>query len=296
MLVAPDRATAEGEAIRLARQLDALQEDTGEWPGANTVDILATWLGRFSFADARPLPTQAVGRTWVLRRWDRHTEEVTHWSDQASALARLAQHARSSWDNLAGDDDVPLVPPGNDQAVADVYFGHRDDEGYSLYAAEISRVVRAQPELGRWDADACAKANSAAVFHPQERPDDEGLPCIEVAGVLVFAYLDADSRTLRVSVHLDSTDKELLRPDGSVPLRVEVEDDTVFPPPQAGQGAPAPRTRGRTLLGWLAGRAGRRGGTSRSKGVDPPNNVLVFAFRRCSHGPVRHASVRHRHR
>ncbi|MEV5400799.1 hypothetical protein AB0N26_32430 [Streptomyces cellulosae] len=62
------------------------------------------------------------------------------------------------------------------------------------------------------DEDVCAKVNSAAVFHPMAGPGDEGLPCIEIAGVLVFAYLDADIQAVRVSVHLDTTDELLVQP------------------------------------------------------------------------------------
>lgn len=45
-----------------------------------------------------------------------------------------------------------------------------------------------------------AAANSAAVFHSMAGPDDEVLPCIELAGILGVAYLDADMRAVRVSV------------------------------------------------------------------------------------------------
>ncbi|MFD3843152.1 hypothetical protein ACFWWC_44100 [Streptomyces sp. NPDC058642] len=96
-------------------------------------------------------------------------------------------------------------------------------------------------------------------------PEDEGLPCIEIAGVLVFAYLDADLEAVRVSVHLDTTDEQLVRPDGTVPMVVELADTTVFdnltPPP-----APAQPT------GWKARlrRLTRRSARGRAdRGVDP---------------------------
>ncbi|MFC8372773.1 hypothetical protein ACFUIT_33250 [Streptomyces sp. NPDC057239] len=59
-------------------------------------------------------------------------------------------------------------------------------------------------------------------------PDDEGLPCIELAGILVFAYLDTGLGAVRVSVHLDTADERLARADGTIPLQVEIEDATVF--------------------------------------------------------------------
>lgn len=72
-------------------------------------------------------------------------------------------------------------------------------------------------------AEYCAEMNSAAAFRATE-----GLPCVEVAGVLVFVYLDADMRAVRVSVHLDSADERLIRPDETVPLHVMVGDTAVF--------------------------------------------------------------------
>ncbi|MFD4635430.1 hypothetical protein ACFVYR_37750 [Streptomyces sp. NPDC058284] len=156
---------------------------------------------------------------------------MTLWSDKASALAALAHDVRNSWDHVGGMDGVPYRPPADDQAAVDLYYGpakSRKDKGYTLYAADISRHVRTPLRLSLSDAEACAEKNSSAVFHPMEGPEGEGLPCIEIAGILVFAYLDADRRALRVSVHLDTTDEQLVRSDGTVPVQVEIEDTTVF--------------------------------------------------------------------
>ncbi|CAL9676296.1 hypothetical protein SUDANB176_07798 (plasmid) [Streptomyces sp. enrichment culture] len=233
MLITPDPATPEGEAILdLAATMDDLAADTGEWPGADTVDILGMFLDRFSFAVQEKPIRQVAGRAWVLRRWDRHGDEVTLWADEASALAALAQHARSHWDNVAGTKGIPYRPPADDRTAIDLYYGpkeHRDDEDYTLSAEDIARCTHTPPRcLSLTDDRSCAEANSAAVFHPMTGPDDEGLPCIELAGILVFAYLDPDMRAVRVSVHLDTTDQQLVRPDHTVPLQVEVEDATVF--------------------------------------------------------------------
>ncbi len=163
---------------------------------------------------------------------------MTLWSDEASALASLAQEVRSSWDDVGGTDGFPYRPPADDQTAVDLCYGpekSRGDAGYTLYPADISRHVRAPLSLSLSDAEACAEANSSAVFHPMEGPDDEGLPCIEIAGILVFAYLDPDREGVRVSVHLDTTDEQLVRADGTVPMQVEIETATVFdsltPPP-----------------------------------------------------------------
>ncbi|MFD3504416.1 hypothetical protein [Streptomyces sp. NPDC058678] len=280
MLIKPDPATLAGEAIiDLADLMDGLQERTGEWPGADTVDIVEGWLSRFSFAVTDNLTTQAAGRAWVLRQWNRHSDDVTLWSDEASALASLAQEVRSSWDDVAGTDGFPYRPPSDDQTAVDLYYGpenNRGNAGYTLYPADISRHVRTPLSLSLSDAEACAEANSSAVFHPMEGPDDEGLPCIEIAGILVFAYLDADRGAVRVSVHLDTTDEQLVRADGTVPLQVEIEDATVFdnltPPRRPRRSRPGGRpASGVSPAGPHSPAAG-----SADRGVDPPpENTII---------------------
>ncbi|MFF7452211.1 MULTISPECIES: hypothetical protein [unclassified Streptomyces] len=252
MPITPDPATSTGRAIiDLADLMDGLNERTGHWPGADTVSILEGWLSRFSFAVEENLSPQVTGRAWVLRQWDRHTDDVTLWADEASARASLAQHVRSAWDDVAGQDGVPYRPPADDQEVVNLYYGpdkSRGDAGYTLYDADIFRCVLAPRNPSLSDAQECAEANSTAVFHAMRGPDDEGLPCIEIAGLLVFAYLDADREAVRISVHLDTTDEQLVRADGTVPMLVEIADTTVFdnltPPP-----APARQPGGRPASG-----------------------------------------------
>ncbi|MEU4969971.1 hypothetical protein [Streptomyces smyrnaeus] len=82
-----------------------------------------------------------------------------------------------------------------------------------------------EPERQFPDEAACEKANLSAVFHPG---DGEGLPCIEVCGVLVFVYLDVHSGTLRVSVDRESANAALTQAGGTVPLRIETEDRVVW--------------------------------------------------------------------
>ncbi|MGX1763116.1 hypothetical protein ACWIG5_40550, partial [Streptomyces lydicus] len=74
-------------------------------------------------------------------------------------------------------------------------------------------------------AEEIAEFNRAAVFHPEI---GEGTrPCLEVAGVLVFAYVDPEG-TVRVSVHLDSAAPAVIDGDGLVPVRITLEATTVY--------------------------------------------------------------------
>ncbi|WP_280428295.1 hypothetical protein [Nocardia brasiliensis] len=73
--------------------------------------------------------------------------------------------------------------------------------------------------------DEIAEFNRTAVFHPESGDDTH--PCLEVAGVLVFAYVDQDG-IVRVSVHLDSAEPAVIDSGGLVPIRIIIEDTTVY--------------------------------------------------------------------
>ncbi|MGW0450164.1 hypothetical protein ACWDWV_32825 [Streptosporangium sandarakinum] len=96
-----------------------------------------------------------------------------------------------------------------------------------------------------WSADYCAVANRSAVFLPAT--GDRTRPCMSVAGVLAFIYLDPDTRTIRLSGHLDSPWDELLRADGTVPLRGTVDGMIVF------DGSDQARATGATVPAPLPG-------------------------------------------
>ncbi len=71
-------------------------------------------------------------------------------------------------------------------------------------------------------------AHAAAVAHPFQGGETEALPAVEVAGILVFAYLDPHCKALRVSVDLDTVDAWLLNAAECVPMLITVNGDDVF--------------------------------------------------------------------
>ncbi|MEV8634317.1 hypothetical protein AB0395_21945 [Streptosporangium sp. NPDC051023] len=76
------------------------------------------------------------------------------------------------------------------------------------------------------DKARCDDLNTRAVFHPQICVPDEK-PYIEVAGIQVYAYLDPDDQTVRVSIHLDDANTDLLS-GGNVPLEIDVGGTIVY--------------------------------------------------------------------
>ncbi|MFF5027694.1 hypothetical protein ACN6AT_38980 (plasmid) [Streptomyces sp. JL4002] len=177
-----------------------------------------------------PRPGQQV---WMLRIWTRHEDTTVPYATEGAALAELATHVRGSWANVGGQGDVPDEPPVDDAEAVDLYYGPDGDavpdQGFELYCEEIGRAQRSRIAPLNFvfpDAVTAEGLNRAAVFYAA---DDQGPSCIEVAGVLVFGYLDAEDGVVRVSVHLDSADPEhVVRPDGTVPLRVVVEDTVIL--------------------------------------------------------------------
>lgn len=75
------------------------------------------------------------------------------------------------------------------------------------------------------EPDEIAEFNRTAVFHPEA--GDDTRPCIEVAGVLVFAYVDRGG-IVRVSIHLDTAEPAVLDSGGLVPIQITLEDATVY--------------------------------------------------------------------
>lgn len=81
---------------------------------------------------------------WVLRRWDRHDDVVSLWSSEAKAREYLARYVGDLWDNVAGEEGVPDVPPSDNQQTVDLYYGPQDgwdEQGYGIYPAEVDNNV-----------------------------------------------------------------------------------------------------------------------------------------------------------
>lgn len=196
-------------------------------------EIVAEASGARSRAVSAVLGPRPGQRVWMLRIWTRHEDTTAPYATEGAALAELATHVRESWDNVGGQGDVPDEPPADDAEAIDLYYGPDGDavpeQGFELYCEEIGRAQRSRLAPLNFvfpDAGTAEDLNRAAVFYAA---DDQGPSCIELVGVLVFGYLDAEDGVVQVSVHLDSADPDhVVRPDGTVPLRVVVEDTVVF--------------------------------------------------------------------
>lgn len=71
----------------------------------------------------------------------------------------------------------------------------------------------------------------AARFWPVEAAGYDGedtLPALEEGGVFVFVYFDSEAAEFQFSIDLDTVDPRLTRPDGTVPMHITVQGDTVF--------------------------------------------------------------------
>ncbi|MEU7072845.1 hypothetical protein AB0B30_27320 [Streptomyces narbonensis] len=196
-------------------------------------EIIAEAAGGRSRAVSAVLGPRPGQQVWMLRIWTRHEDTTAPYATEGAALAELARHVRGSWANVGGQGDVPDEPPADDGEAIDLYYGPDGDavpeQGFELYCEEIGQVQRSRVvplDFAFPDTVTAEGLNRRAVFYAA---DDDGPQCIEVTGVLVFGYLDAKDGVVRVSVHLDSADSNhVVRPDGTVPLRVVVEDTVVF--------------------------------------------------------------------
>jgi hypothetical protein len=108
----------------------------------------------------------------------------------------------------------------------------------------------ARPSLdATYRAAAEDELNRRAVFHPATR-DPETLPCVKVAGCVVFTYIAG--QTLQVSVDLDDAGE--VWKTGAVPMRITVQGDTVFAADANGDplSPEGPAPDGRWFLDYLS--------------------------------------------
>ena len=89
------------------------------------------------------------------------------------------------------------------------------------------RTWPASIRTARWRRRVDA-AHTAALLHPYRGADSDSLPAIEVAGSLVFVYLDRQCKALRVSVDLDTVAPWMLNDAERVPMLITVNGDEVF--------------------------------------------------------------------
>ena len=107
------------------------------------------------------------------------------------------------------------------------------------------------------DAGTCDSINADAYFLPAVAGPHQ-LPALIVGGVCVFVYADPETGAVRVSVDLDGTQPELVRPDpdSTLPLRVEVSGQPVFDEKKPDAvGLSSNRTPNKPVSGGLAGEA-----------------------------------------
>ncbi|MFI9591137.1 hypothetical protein [Nonomuraea sp. NPDC052265] len=152
------------------------------------------------------------------------------------ALATLAQVAALRG---AGHDDYPFMHDAVFAAAKAALFpkvrarAHlKNDNVFNGLTGEQQRQVldaaaETFPDAHDVLSDAyCAAANRLA--GPLPKIDDETLPAVSVAGVLVFVYLHHETGALCVSVDLEETWSALRRPDSTIPLQVTINGTPVF--------------------------------------------------------------------
>ncbi|MBG0823388.1 hypothetical protein HS048_21905 [Planomonospora sp. ID91781] len=119
--------------------------------------------------------------------------------------------------------DVVKGPSPGHLASDTVLAGLKDDARRAVLDELDATFPLAHPVLS---AGYCDAANRTAAFLPVT--NDENLPALLVGGVLVFAYLDPETKALRVSVDLDSIWNELVRDDSTIPLQISISGAIVF--------------------------------------------------------------------
>lgn len=108
--------------------------------------------------DLQDPPAIAPFTIWLLRYWDRHSDQITLFASYDAGLAQLAAGVRGSWGNVRFEEGVPRTPDGLDDAAAvAIYFGQvpdgqpltsgdRGEEGFNLYAETVAGAAEEATE------------------------------------------------------------------------------------------------------------------------------------------------------
>jgi hypothetical protein len=140
------------------------------------------------------------------------------------------------------EEDSGFRPGRPDEAPTFVLTYNYEDEGGDAEEVDLGRAwpdldaAKAAAERYEQTGDAYAgepgmwrrAANLEARFLPQDARDNTARPCIVIAGIQVYAYLDEETGTLHVSTHYDGAEAPAIAEDGSVPTRVSVGGQIVF--------------------------------------------------------------------
>lgn len=154
----------EGEALS-SEQVGAVLRASQAIAAADAGTALTPFPAPVARVTLKPTP-----QVWLLRRWDRHVDEVSVWTDEGSALEELGRHVRGNWQSYAGQGGMPQEAPDDDGAAVRLYFAASGgEEGYSVYEETPTGTGRARtvPLDYRFPtAEQCQRANQSAVFHP----------------------------------------------------------------------------------------------------------------------------------
>lgn len=181
---------------------------------------VTTWVQKVA-RDSLPMHIAVEAALLAVLAWRLGEGRSRTWLFEAGRACAMNVAADVARATLTGSTVLPRQFQNGDAAVTDGVDEDRID-----FATE-QQAWQARADL----------ANRAAVFHPADGPEsttapgpDEtpGLPCVEVAGIQCYTYLNGQTGQLKVSLHFDTAEPWLLTADGNVPVEVNVGGDTVF--------------------------------------------------------------------
>lgn len=144
--------------------------------------------------------------------WKRGTRVIEVWD--------ATRFATRDQPNQAPNQTV-AVPRGTQFAQANLYR-----IAHALHG-ELDTAADGEPDAGAYRRRALL-LNQTAYFEPAHDPYEE-TPAITVAGLAVHVYVDRDTRQYRVGIHLDGVPEWMLDEDGTVPIKVMMNDEVLEP-------------------------------------------------------------------